>query len=318
MAELIAQNATAVAVTDELSTLLDWTSIEGLTGFTLIVDNAGGGSGDPLTDIQIDTSVDGGTTVLTDQHAGVPAVPIAAAAAARGTFTETAGYIRVRATCATDEDTTARLVLFATATGRLATLADVRDRLGLAAGNTAYDDLLHRILSGLTAIFESHCHRPLLAPAAAVTEYYAGRGPYLRLQRYPLIAITSITEALDFVWASGTALVADTDYRILNGGANGILYRMNSHWLDQVDATRIIYRGGYCSAGATPGTGETALPADLREAAIEQASFLYKRRDDIGLSGQSFEGGSISHFSALKLLPLVEAILDKYRLPPSL
>jgi len=57
------------------------------------------------------------------------------------------------------------------------------------------------------------------------------------------------------------------------------------------------------------------MPADLREAAIEQATFLWKRKDDIGLSAVGFEGGSVSKFSAVELLPMVRQILDNYRRP---
>ena len=35
------------------------------------------------------------------------------------------------------------------------------------------------------------------------------------------------------------------------------------------------------------------MPADLREAAIEQSSFLFKRRDDIGLAGIGFDGAGM-------------------------
>lgn len=86
-------------------------------------------------------------------------------------------------------------------------------------------------------------------------------------------------------------------------------------WFEVPDSIQVIYKGGYCSAGQTPGTGEFALPADLREAAIEQASFFFKRRDDLGLAGVSFEGGSISKFSAMDLLPMVKKVLDNYKKP---
>jgi len=81
------------------------------------------------------------------------------------------------------------------------------------------------------------------------------------------------------------------------------------------DSIRLIHKGGYCSAGQTPGEGEFAMPADLREAAIEQSSFIFKRKDDLGLSGIGFEGGSISKFSPMDLLPMVKKILDSYRRP---
>jgi len=314
MAELVARTAAAVAVDENLTTLIDWTNIETLSDFTIIINNASGGSANDLADIQIDTSDDGGITVATDQHADTPAVPIAAGAAASGAFTETAKFIRIRALAAAGEDTTAEAYLLAdTVTGRLATLADIRSRLHIADGDTDYDATINRLIAGVSTLFETYCHRPLLANAADITEYYTGRGPYLQLRRWPVIAITSIKESVDYDFDNVTALTADTDYRLVEAGRAGLLYRIGDNWYDVVDATAIIYRGGYCAAGQTPGTGETALPADLREAAIEQTSFLFQRRDDIGLSGVSYEGGSLSRFSAIKLLPQVEMILTKYK-----
>jgi len=313
--ELIAQTAAAVAVDDDLTTLIDWTNIELFAGatFTLIVTNVGGGSADDLTDVTIDTSVDGGTTVLTDQHAGVPAVPIADGNSPSGTFTETAAFVRVRAVCTTDEDTTATALLLAsTVSPRLCTLADVKERLGLTV--TDHDILLARIVLGIVSVFEGHCEHPLIQTAADVTEYLSGRGTHLQLSRYPVISITSIKESWDWDFDSADALTANTDYRLVNDGVKGILYRCYTTWpRDIPDSVQAVYRGGYCPAGSAPGTGEISLPADLREAAIEQATLLFKRRDDIGLSGVGFDGGSISKFSKLELLPLVKEVLEKYR-----
>lgn len=312
MAELVAKTAQAIAVDEDLTTLVDWINIEQVCGFTIIVENAGGGSANDITDVTIDTSDDGGTTPGLDQHPGVPAVPVASGSAKAGTFTETAKFLRVRATCAAGEDTTAKAVLLAdSSTGRICTLTDVKDRLGI--DKTDYDELINRIIVGMEAIFNGQTNRELIVTAADVTDYFAGMGTMLQLKRYPIVSITSIKEALDFSFASAAVLVADTDYRQLAGGERGMLYRIYMNWSQVPDSVQIIYRGGYCSAGQTPDTGEHGLPPDLREAAIEQASFIFKRKDDIGLSGVGFEGGSISKFSAMKLLPMVEEILKKYR-----
>jgi len=312
MAELVATTSAAVAVGDSLTTLIGWTNIELVSGFTIVVANAGGGSANDISDIQIDTSADGGATSSLDQHADIPAVPIASGAAAQAAFSESAAFVRIRALCAEGEDTTATAHLLAdTAVARICTLADVTERLAIS--DAEYDLMLARIVAGIEAVFSDYCRRPLIVTASDVTEYFTGCGDRLQLRRYPIASITSIVEALDFDFASATALVADTDYRLVNAGINGILWRRYAWWHNDPDSIRAIYRGGYCSAGQSPGEGETAMPADLREAAIEQASFIFKRRDDIGLSAVGFEGGSMSKFSAVDLLPMVRRILDSYR-----
>jgi hypothetical protein len=312
MSELVAKTAAAVAITDTLTTLIDWTNIEALSGFTIIIANAGGGSHDNLTDVQIDTSADGGVTPVLDQHAGVPAVPIASGAAAQATFTETAKYVRVRAICATDKDTTATAILLAdSVTGRICTLADVKDRIGLTV--TDYDGVINRILSGIEYIFNESTQRTLILNSVDVTEYYTGGGPYLQLTRYPVKSITSIKEAVDYDFDNAVALVADTDYRLVAAGKKGLIYRPYTSWLELPDVTQVIYKGGFVAAGQTAGSGETAMPADLREAAIEQAAYFYKHKDDIGLSSASFKGESFNKFADINLLPMVEAILKNYK-----
>lgn len=193
----------------------------------------------------------------------------------------------------------------------LCTLDDIKSRLSLTTTDAARDAMLTTIIASVTSMLESFCGRKFIVPAAAVTEYYTGAGPWLQLLYYPIVAITSIKEALDYDYALATALVADTDYRLVNAGRKGCLYRCWGDWPDcPPDSIQVIYRGGYTAAGATPGSGETAVPADLKEAALLQACLLYKRRDDIGLSGGSFTGGSYSKLTDIELLPTVKDILN--------
>jgi len=317
MAQLVNKSLAAVAVSDELTTLLDWLYIGHLSSpFTLIVENAGGGADYDITDVQIDTSDDGGTTVALDQHAATPAVPIAIGTSSQAEFTTTAKYIRVRAVCAADEDTTAKITLLAdSSTCRICTIAQVKQRLGLTgtATDSDIDATIAGIITGFEALAETFCERKLFRPDAAVTEYYAGCGEKLRLFYYPIISITSIKESLDYDFDNTDALTVNDDYRIANGGKNGIIQRLYSWWLDIEDSIQVVYKGAYTPVGETLGTGETALPADLTEAAIMQCSFIYKRRDDIGLTAVSYDGSSIQKFSAMDFLPLVKDILQKYR-----
>jgi len=312
MPELVAKTSESAELSDSLTVLLDWVNIEAFSGFTIVVENAGGGGANDITDVQIDTSDDGGITASEDQHPGVPAVPIADGDAKVGTFTETAAFVRVRALCAEGEDTTANAHLLAdSSSARICTLADVKDRLGIS--DAKHDITINRIISGLELIFDNFTRRKLIANAADVTEYFSALGSYLQLNRYPVISIASIKQAIDYDFDSADALEENTDYRIVNNGKNGIIIRVLLQWFEVPDSVQVIYRGGFCSAGVTPGNGETALPADLREAAIEQASFIFKRRDDIGLAGVGFQGGSISKFSAIELLPMVKNILSNYK-----
>jgi hypothetical protein len=192
----------------------------------------------------------------------------------------------------------------------LCTLQDIKDRLAIS--DTDYDSMITAIIAGITGIFEGHCQRPLVITAADIVENYTGLSNYLKLNRYPVVSITSIIETWDYSFDE-TPLTANTDYRLINVGKNGLLYRLYMSWRDLADSIQVTYRGGYTAAGDVPGEGETAIPDALKEAAILQCCFVFKRRDDIGLSAVSFDGAGFQKFSAIKLLPMVSDVLNSYR-----
>lgn len=194
----------------------------------------------------------------------------------------------------------------------LCTLLDIKTRLGLGDD---HDDTINSIITGIAAVFASHCQRPLLVTAEDVTEQVTGYGHMLRIKRFPIVSITSIKESWTYEFDDADALTVNTEYLVLNGGLNGVLQRRYGAWPCIEESVQVIYRGGYCAAGVTPTGDEVALPDNLREAAVLQCCFIFQRRDDIGLAATSFDGGSIQKFSAVKLLPLVEQILTAYRRP---
>lgn len=197
----------------------------------------------------------------------------------------------------------------------ICTLNDVKTRLGHDLAGDEHDTALTSVIEGIQGIFENECQRKLFIPAADVTEYYTGQSDMLMVKRYPIVSVTSIKEAYDYDFDNADALTENDNFRILNGGKSGVIKRIHTRWQSQDDGIQIIYSGGFCAAGVEPEAGETALPSDLREAAIEQASFIYKRKDDIGLSAQSFGDASMSKFSRIELLPMVKAILKDHRRP---
>ncbi len=193
--------------------------------------------------------------------------------------------------------------------GRICTLADVKDRLGL--GTTEYDSVINRIIAGVEAIFDSYTMRKLILNDEDETLYWTGSGGQrIILPRYPIVSITSIKEAIDWNFADADALVENTDFRIV---AERFLYRAGLRWPMREDSIEIKYKGGYVPAGQSPGENETAMPADLREAAILQATFIYERRNSISQSANSFQGGSVTFSEKMDLLPMVKNVLDNYK-----
>ena len=75
---------------------------------------------------------------------------------------------------------------------------------------------------------------------------------------------------------------------------------------------RVTFTGGYVLPGTTVGTGQTALPSDLEQAAVEQVAFWFQNRDKLGLTRIWFHQGTYEQFSQLDLLLNVQAVLKRY------
>ena len=310
MAQTVA-HLESVGVGASLTTLLDWLSIADFDDLIVFLRNAGGGSAGDITSVKIDVSNNGGDTVdsTTFTWSGGNL-----ADGATGSVKSITGFTHLRIRAASASDTTADVTVVAvTAAAKICTLADVKDRLGETG--TDYDTLIKQIIAAMGDRFDRYTQRQLIRPTVDLTEYYSGPGSCIHLRAYPVIEITSIKVSYDYTFSSESALTADSEYRLLSDGRSGVIFRNNLNWPDQPDCVQVIYRGGYVPAGQTPAAGETSMPNDLREAAILQASYIFKRRDDIGLTAVSYQGGSVSKFAAIKLLPEVEQTLDSYRRP---
>jgi hypothetical protein len=64
--------------------------------------------------------------------------------------------------------------------------------------------------------------------------------------------------------------------------------------------------------GATVSAGQTPLPSDLENAAVEQVASWFQNRDKLGLTRIWFHQGTYEQFSQLDLLLPVQAVLKRY------
>jgi hypothetical protein len=76
---------------------------------------------------------------------------------------------------------------------------------------------------------------------------------------------------------------------------------------------RVTYTGGYVIPGATPATGQTALPADLECAAVEQVAAWFQQRDKLGLIRHWPSGGTYLVLAQVPLLPQVSTSLRPHQ-----
>jgi len=75
----------------------------------------------------------------------------------------------------------------------------------------------------------------------------------------------------------------------------------------------VTYTGGYVLPGDTASAGQTPLPDDLEQAAVEQVSYWFRNKDKTGLIRSWPHDGTFEAFAQLDLLLEVRATLSKYR-----
>lgn len=194
----------------------------------------------------------------------------------------------------------------------LCTLAQLKSRLGISDSDS--DTLLGEIITGVSAQLQGQggCGRQLALDSGRV-EYInvaEQRMASIWVDRYPIASITEVKEALYEQFDDADALTVNESYQF--NPDTGELRRIG-WWLYGMRTVKVTYDGGYVLPDDVAGEGETELPAEIVEAAIEQASFVYQRRDSLGLTSVGSQGGSASAYAQDKLLPGVAETMKGFR-----
>jgi hypothetical protein len=187
----------------------------------------------------------------------------------------------------------------------LAQLTTLKTRLGLEIADTDDDTLLSNFLAHASGRFELECNRTF-GRREDCTEEFGGNESELRPSRYPIEEVSlfelKISEVTGWVEQASVDYVLRRGCVVSLGGALGT----------ERSQLRLTYTGGYVLPGDTADTGQTELPDDLEQACVEQVVYWFQRKDQLGLTSVSGEGGSIQNFSSLDLLPHVRAVLKRY------
>lgn len=199
----------------------------------------------------------------------------------------------------------------------LCTRDNLKVRMGLVGDGE--NTVLDGIISGVSARMARACGR--IAPdgspcleKTSLTEVLSvpdREMTLLYLRAWPVASITSVKEGLYNDFSESDALTVADDYHADLG--RGKLYRIGCSWQFGPQTVEVVYTGGYVAAGEVPGDGETALPDDLVDAAMQQCQHLYQRRSELGATGTSVEGGSVSWASQYALLKDVQKVCRSYR-----
>ena len=188
----------------------------------------------------------------------------------------------------------------------LTTLTTLKARLGLETFDTTDDALLINLANFVSARFAADCHRTFDYGAALTYEFRA-RQLNIVVDRPPIASVAlfelKTTEAEGWLSQTGIDYVLTPTKSMIQlafplGGARQL--------------GRVTYTGGYILPGTVPSGSQLALPADLELACMEQVSYWYQRRAQLGLVSVSTGGATVQQYQSTDLLPQVAAVLKHY------
>ena len=187
----------------------------------------------------------------------------------------------------------------------LTQLSTVKTRLALTV--TDYDGILTNAIKAVSDRFDKETNR-MLARTTAATHEFGADETEVSPPCYPIESVTK------FELKSN-----ETDGWIEQTGVSYLLRRQCvvslSSPLDTRPSTlaRLTYSAGYVLPGTTPGAGQTALPDDLEQAAVEQVAYWFRNRDNTGTVRTWPHDGTYQAFLQSDLLLEVRAVLKKYK-----
>lgn len=197
----------------------------------------------------------------------------------------------------------------------LTQLATVKTRLGIQTADVTDDAILTNAILAVSARFENDCNRTF-GYAQNVIEEFGGDETEIRCRFYPIDLTQAIT--FQFLQTLQTNSSQPTGWQSPTDPPDYIVRRdcvisLSSQLADWRSQARVTYSGGYILPDGSSAAGATVpLPDDLQQSAVEQVCYWYQNRNRLGLVAVSGEGGSISQYAQLDLLPSVKAVLRNY------
>jgi hypothetical protein len=176
----------------------------------------------------------------------------------------------------------------------------------LAITDTLSDDLLTSILIGVSARFDKECHRILSRTVGWTQEFPADQTQVLA-QCYPIETVTRFE--LKNSEAEGWVEQPDTGFLVRSGCVISLENELGA----ASQQARVTYTGGYVLPGTTAAPGQTPLPDDLEQAAIQQTAFWFQNRDCLGVAREWPKGGLYKQFLDIDLLPSVRVTLRQHQ-----
>ena len=235
------------------------------------------------------------------------------------------------------------------------TVDQVKVRLGIASADTTQDAVIAQIILGVSDRFSGAEAAGRDLGIQTVRNYLFDlpyRSQHIWLPTaYPVVAITSIKEAMFGQFDSYPELVENTDFQL--NRLSGKITRIGLQWFRGTGTVRITWQGGYTyaslwvSAGTyavgvlcqydglvytcasnvtgsatTPAadtthwtllTGQVPLPDEITDVAITQSVWDFNHRRTPGQTSTSVNSASTGDAGTTTLLPGVKETLADYR-----
>ena len=191
----------------------------------------------------------------------------------------------------------------------LTLLSTVKTRLALTV--TDYDNILTSAIKAVSDRFDKECNRTL-ARTTSVTHEFDATDTEILPSCYPVESVTKFELKSNETdgWSEQTGI----QYLIRHQCVISLSVPLNSQssTLNSPALARVTLTGGYVLPGTSPGAGQTALPDDLEQAAVEQVAYWFRNRDKTGLLRSWPHDGTYEGFLQSDLLLEVRSLLKKY------
>jgi hypothetical protein len=195
----------------------------------------------------------------------------------------------------------------------LTTLSTLKARLGIDDFNVQFDTLLTNALRAVSTHFDKETNRTLARTMNATQEFDICDTEII-VPCYPIESVTKFETKQNET--DGWIEQSTVEFLVRRGCVISLLsplsLLLSSPASSSSAIARVTYTGGYVLPGTTPSTGQTALPDDLEQAAVEQTASWFQHREKLGLIRNWPHEGTYEQFSQLDLLAEVKAVLDRY------
>src|SRR6266702_5430237 len=165
----------------------------------------------------------------------------------------------------------------------LTQLSTIKTRLAIDEFDLTYDTILTNAINAISFRIDEETNRTL-ARTVYITQEFDATDTEICLACYPFESLTRFelktTEAEGWIEQTGIDFLIRN--RCVLSLQSPFCYQPSTLNY-QLAQARITYTGGYVLPGTTPGAGQTALPSDLEQAAVEQVAAWFRNRDKTGL-----------------------------------